>query len=83
MPATPITVCSPLILDMDDRIPWPSRRAQWSAFFATVLILLNISTVESPVSLAARFATVFLIFYFPVAWLYNYDFSLRSGDAAD
>ena len=60
---------------MNDRIPWPSPRAQWSAFFATVTIILNISTVQSPVSLAARFAVVFLVFYFPVAWLYNYGFS--------
>jgi hypothetical protein len=44
---------------------------------------LNISTVQSPVSLAARFAVIFLVFYFSVAWLYNYDFSFRSGDAAD
>jgi len=68
---------------MNDRIPWPSPQAQWSAFFATVTIILNISTVQSPVSLAARFAVVFLVFYFPVAWLYNYDFSIRSGDTAD
>jgi hypothetical protein len=68
---------------MHDLIPWPSPRAQWSAFFATVVIILNVSTVQGAVSLAARFAVVFLVFYFPVAWLYNYDFSLRSGDMTD
>jgi hypothetical protein len=68
---------------MTDLIPWPSPRAQWSAFFATVLIILNISTVRTVETLAARFAVIFLVFYFPVAWLYNYDFSLPSRDTAD
>jgi hypothetical protein len=68
---------------MRDRIPWPSPRAQWSAFFATVLLILGPPLSTNHVTLVARFGVVFLVFYFPVAWLYNYDFSLRPGDTAD
>ena len=66
-----------------EHIPWPSPRAQWSAFFATIIIILGPPMSTDPVTIAARFAVVFLVLYFPVAWLYNYDFSLRSGDTAD
>jgi len=68
---------------MRDRIPWPSPRAQWSAFFATVIIIVGAPLSTDAVTNGARFAVVFLVFYFPVAWLYNYDFSLRSEDRAD
>jgi hypothetical protein len=60
-------------------IPWPSPRAQWSAFFALFTLLLNVDTVHSQTSLVARFLTIFLIFYFPVAWVWNYEFEFLSS----
>jgi hypothetical protein len=68
---------------MTDLIPWPSPRAQWSAFFTVATLIVGPPATTDAVTLAARFATVFLVFYFPVAWLYNYDFSLPSRDTAD
>ena len=67
---------------MSGRIPWPSQRAQWSAFFAVVTILLS-GDIQAPASLATRFITVFLIFYFPIAWVYNHDFTLPGRSRSD
>jgi len=69
--------------DTGSRIPWPSPRAQWSAFFAVVLIMLNISSIQGEAALLGRFVGFFLIFYFPVAWIYNYDFSLLGGSTSE
>jgi len=64
-----------------EHIPWPSPRAQWSAFFAVITLILSIETVTDQTSLIVRFLTVFVIFYFPVAWIWNYEFKLPSRGA--
>lgn len=52
----------------------PSQRAQWSGFFATLLVMVNLGTYGSGAAIAGAFVGGFLLFYFPVAWIYNYDF---------
>jgi len=54
------------------RLPWwPSPRAQWSAFFATLLLIYEIRLIRSAEDTVVLFTIGFLLCYFPLAWVYR------------
>ena len=52
----------------------PSPRAQWSAFFAAIWIIVYMESYASVYGIGGGFVGAFLLFYFPLYWLYSFDF---------
>lgn len=52
----------------------PSQRAQWSAFFATIYLMAKLGSYGDEYALLGGFVGAFLLFYFPVYWIYSFDF---------
>lgn len=52
---------------------WPSSRAQWSAFFAILLLFTGggDATYASAAGILGFLTGGFLLFYFPVTWAYR------------
>lgn len=52
----------------------PSPRFQWSLFFAVALAISSWSGDGGAYGLAGAITGRFLLFYFPMTWVYRYDF---------
>lgn len=55
----------------------PSARLQWSLFFAVVLVLMSWGSYVGVYEISGAIVGGFLVFYFPMTWVYRFDFLER------